>query len=352
MRGVFVSASAFLPDDRLRELAQREDLTTVSALSFSVDTSENSLSDLGHRLPALKQLRLDGSNIATMRDLGTGLSGLRILWLARSNLRELEGFGSLTALSELYLAFNEVEDLSPLMGAERVQVLDLEGNAVDDPAQVHYLTGCDELSSLTLEGNPIAEAVDYRSKIVQVLPQLSVFDDEYTDQHRGMDCSERQHCRCSENGNRFSKRQVCCKGHDSVRVGQLADKAPGTIIGAVADAALRADHAAIGSIGQSELTYTTSTDAALLSCALMQGSVRRLSRISASRDAALQRELRFVRDAIKYTDTLRAYDVISHEALAMVRHPYTNLLSRAWHYLLVIVALHARLRATLTRSPS
>ena len=105
-------ATAFLPDDQLRSLARCDDLSSVTSLQFSVDTSENSLSDLGARLPMLIQLRLDCSNIATLRDLGTGLRGLRVLYLSRSNLRELEGFGSLSALTELYLAFNEVSDIS------------------------------------------------------------------------------------------------------------------------------------------------------------------------------------------------------------------------------------------------
>ena len=86
---LYVTATSFLPDDKLRELAKCEDLRAVSSLQFSVDTSENSLSDLGQRLPALTQLRLDGSNVATLRDLGTGLGGLRVLWLARSGLCEL-----------------------------------------------------------------------------------------------------------------------------------------------------------------------------------------------------------------------------------------------------------------------
>ena len=94
-------AVEFLGEERLRELSGCENLRVVTSLRFSVDTSENSLGDFGHRLPNLRQLRLDGSNVTTLRDLGTGLGELRILWLARSGLRELEGFGSFGALCEL-----------------------------------------------------------------------------------------------------------------------------------------------------------------------------------------------------------------------------------------------------------
>ena len=46
----FVQASEFLPDERLRELARCADLEAVHHLTFSVDTTENSLGDLGRRL--------------------------------------------------------------------------------------------------------------------------------------------------------------------------------------------------------------------------------------------------------------------------------------------------------------
>lgn len=262
--GFYVRATEFLPDERLRELAQCDDLSHITRLSFSVDTSENSLGDLGHRLPALGQLRLDGSNIATLRDLGTGLGGLRVLWLARSGLRELEGFGSLGALTELYLAFNEVEDLSPLMGAEQLQVLDLEGNAVTDPAQVHYLMGCEELLSLSLEGNPIADAADYRSQVLQALPQLAILDEETTERNA-----------LDEGG------------------GSLNEPEPAP-------------------------TLDSSTSTCALPAAPQLSSATKIADGGAAVTAARRRELRLVRDGIKYTDALRAYDVESHEALAMV----------------------------------
>ena len=83
---LYVQASEFLPDERVRELAGIAALDQVHHLTFSVDTAENSLGDLGRRLPALKHLRLDGSNVGTLRELGTGFSGLSVLWLARSSL--------------------------------------------------------------------------------------------------------------------------------------------------------------------------------------------------------------------------------------------------------------------------
>jgi hypothetical protein len=247
---LFVSASEFLPDDRVRELASCANLDDVHHLTFSVDTSENSLGDLGQRLPSLKQLRLDGSNVTTLRDLGTGLRDLRVLWMARSHLRELEGIGAFGALTELYLAFNEVEDLSPLMGQEQLQVLDLEGNAVADPDQISYLVGCAELHSLTLDGNPVAEVSDYRQHVQQALPQLQYLDDTPTE---------------------------------------------------AAEAAAPAAPPPLP--------------------AMLPSPLPAIPTVAASDADARRRELRLIRDGIKYTDALRVYDVQSREALTMGEAP-------------------------------
>ena len=159
MEQLSVVAEEFLSDATLRRLSGRDELEAVRYLEMTADTSEQTLGDLGRRLPALEELRLSGSNISTLRDLGTALDGLQVLWIARSSLVELEGFGAFLNLRELFAAFNDVVDLSPISGAERLQVLDLEGNAIDDPSQVLYLQECPELSSLNLQDNGIEAAV-------------------------------------------------------------------------------------------------------------------------------------------------------------------------------------------------
>lgn len=56
---------------------------------------------------------------------------------------------------ELYLAYNGVSDLSQVGMLENLQLLDLEGNDVDDLVQVQYLGLCNKLRTLTLGGNPV-----------------------------------------------------------------------------------------------------------------------------------------------------------------------------------------------------
>lgn len=53
------------------------------------------------------------------------------------------------------MAYNSVSDLSQVGMLENLQLLDLEGNDVDNLVQVQYLALCGQLQTLTLEGNPV-----------------------------------------------------------------------------------------------------------------------------------------------------------------------------------------------------
>lgn len=61
-------------------------------------------------------------------------------------------------LQELYVAFNDISDVGPVSMLDELEVLDLEGNLIDDLAQVEFLTLCSSLKSLNLEGNPVCLA--------------------------------------------------------------------------------------------------------------------------------------------------------------------------------------------------
>lgn len=53
------------------------------------------------------------------------------------------------------MSYNNVSDLSQVGMLDNLQLLDLEGNDVDDLVQVQYLALCSKLQRLTLEGNPV-----------------------------------------------------------------------------------------------------------------------------------------------------------------------------------------------------
>ncbi|KAJ3325779.1 Leucine-rich repeat-containing protein 56 [Blyttiomyces sp. JEL0837] len=181
-----------LSPSRLQSIAQTKDLGAVTHIELKVDTRITSLADLGRSLPALEQLKLNDSFIPSIRDLGVGFGNLRVLWMAKCHLAELDGISSLSALKELYLSYNEISDLSSLSMVDGLEVLDLEGNCVHDFSQLEYLSLCQSLTTLTLEGNPVTESLDgsfafdgasstrlqYRLTVWDILPHLRVLDDE------------------------------------------------------------------------------------------------------------------------------------------------------------------------------
>ncbi|XP_074086810.1 leucine-rich repeat-containing protein 56 isoform X2 [Macrotis lagotis] len=168
-------------------LAQVEDLQEVTVLEMCVDTRKNSLGNFGAHLPNLNQLKLNNSLLASIRDLGTSLSHLQILWMVRCGLADLDGICSLQSLKELYMSYNNISDLSQVCLLDHLEVLDLEGNNVDNIEQVRFLGLCKKLNTLTLEGNLIclrpdpeaAEAPDYnyRTEVKKLIPHLQVLDD-------------------------------------------------------------------------------------------------------------------------------------------------------------------------------
>ncbi|KFO26388.1 Leucine-rich repeat-containing protein 56 [Fukomys damarensis] len=143
----------------------------------------------GVHLPNLSQLKLTGSRLGSLRDLGTSLGRLQVLWLARCGLDDLDGISSFPALKELYVSYNNISDLSPLCLLDQLEVLDLEGNSLEDLEQVRYLQLCPRLATLTLEGNlvclqPAASPADkapgcynYRAEVRKLIPQLRILDE-------------------------------------------------------------------------------------------------------------------------------------------------------------------------------
>jgi len=95
-----------------------------------VDTTDQAVNRLGELCPNLRELKLNDSQLCSFRDLGTSLRNLRILWLSRSGITDLDGISVLERLEELYVSFNDIDDLTPLSLHDTLAVLDLEANKV------------------------------------------------------------------------------------------------------------------------------------------------------------------------------------------------------------------------------
>ncbi|XP_069480180.1 leucine-rich repeat-containing protein 56 isoform X2 [Ambystoma mexicanum] len=182
----------YLSPTKLQELTGFDDLRQVKTLEMCVDTRENSLGNFGSYLPNLKQLKLNNSLIVSVRDLGTTLSNIKVLWMARCGLMDLDGMSSFLSLKELYLAYNNLSDLSQVSMLDHLEILDLEGNNIDDITQIQYLGLCSKLSTLTVEGNLIClkphpqsckvVEYDYRAEVKKLIPHLKYLDEVPVDQ--------------------------------------------------------------------------------------------------------------------------------------------------------------------------
>lgn len=171
---------------KLKILAGVDDLQQVKALEMRVDTREISLGNFGVHLPNLRELKLNNSLLVSVRDLGTSLSHLCVLWMARCGLSDLDGISSCSSLKELYIAYNNISDLCQLTWLDHLEVLDLEGNNIEDINQMQYLRLCCKLSHLTVEGNliclkPNAESAEdpdynYRAEVKKLIPHLKYLD--------------------------------------------------------------------------------------------------------------------------------------------------------------------------------
>ncbi|XP_020498265.2 leucine-rich repeat-containing protein 56 [Labrus bergylta] len=192
------AVDVYLTPERLEWLCGTQDLCRVTSLELCINTQENPLGNFGVYLPKLVQLNMNNSVIMSVRDLGTTLSHLQVLWMFRCSLQDLDGIPSFSALKELYMAYNNVSDLSPVGMLENLQLLDLEGNNVDDLVQIQYLGLCGKLERLTLEGNPLCvrpyptaiQTADYsyRAAVRDLIPQLRYLDN-LTVEEEGRSCT-------------------------------------------------------------------------------------------------------------------------------------------------------------------
>ena len=157
------------PDD-LRRLAGRR----PGDVTLGGRPTGHSTGDLGVRVPALEQLKLSGSNVATVRDLGL-LRNVQVLWLARSGVHDLEGISAAGAARVLRRV---QQRLRPLAADGRRAPPGARPRGQRDRRPGEYLAFCEELQSLTLLDNAVADAADFRAQVAAAPPRLELLDDE------------------------------------------------------------------------------------------------------------------------------------------------------------------------------
>nr|DBA17288.1 TPA: hypothetical protein GDO54_002761 [Pyxicephalus adspersus] len=161
----------YLSPGRLKTITGTDDLHEVTSLQMCVDTRDHTLGNFGTYMPNLRQLKLNNTNV-----LNPGPDQFQVCWITQ----------------ELYLAYNDLRDLSQVSMLENLEILDLEGNNIDQIGELQYLALCSNLTTLTIEGNPVCiqpspedtmpADYNYQALIKKIIPQLQYLDDAPVDQ--------------------------------------------------------------------------------------------------------------------------------------------------------------------------
>ncbi|CBZ25726.1 conserved hypothetical protein [Leishmania mexicana MHOM/GT/2001/U1103] len=151
--------SRLVTADVLRDWTGWEDLDLVLTAQLRVDADAMiGVNQIGAQLSSLSSLKLNGSRICRVRQLGTGFHALKYLWLNSCHVTDLYGIAACCpSLVELYVPFNRVRDVTPVMAlSATLEVLDVEGNLLDDAADLGaVLTSLHGVRALSLLGNPL-----------------------------------------------------------------------------------------------------------------------------------------------------------------------------------------------------
>jgi Leucine-rich repeat (LRR) protein len=111
-----------ISESYLKQHFPDQNIAELETVSLVIDTSYQSVLDLGDLLPKMTKLYLDNSKLLTVRDLGTGLRHLQVLSLNNCGLNELDGIAMLSNLKCLIVRDNFISDINALAMHESLEV--------------------------------------------------------------------------------------------------------------------------------------------------------------------------------------------------------------------------------------
>ncbi|KAI9142190.1 hypothetical protein BKA69DRAFT_1068829 [Paraphysoderma sedebokerense] len=134
-------------------------------------------------LAKVERLALSTNLIDKISNL-QGLQNLRILSLARNNIKKIEGLDAVSeTLEELWISYNQVEKLNGIECCKKLKVLYASNNKIKAWEAINPLKELPNLSDLLLVGNPLEEKCTadgtWRDTCSKNFPQLKVLDGKF-----------------------------------------------------------------------------------------------------------------------------------------------------------------------------
>ncbi|CAH6786247.1 Drc3 [Phodopus roborovskii] len=163
------------PQEEAGQLAKQEGILFKDVLSLQLDFQNILRIDNLWQFENLQKLQLNNNIIERIEGL-ENLTHLVWLDLSFNNIEAIEGLDSLVNLEDLSLSNNRISKIDSLDALVKLQVLSLGNNQISNMMNVIYLRRFTCLRTLTLSGNPIAEAEEYKVFIHAYLPDLVYLD--------------------------------------------------------------------------------------------------------------------------------------------------------------------------------
>ena len=105
------------------------------------------------------------------------IKNIRVLNLWGNKLSDISILSELPSLEIISLSSNLIKDISAFKKLKNVSELYLKDNQISDINQIENLKKCKKLEKLVLNDNPIANLINYKQKILEILPQIKKLDD-------------------------------------------------------------------------------------------------------------------------------------------------------------------------------
>lgn len=161
-----------LSHNALEALANLQPLSELQVL----DVSYNKISKVQSLPPSLTTVNMEHNRVETLEGL-CSLVKLRELNVCFNRLTSVTGWNPRRSVLEVLNASdNRIQHLEGLQDFATLRVLSMKNNLIEEPSELHFLSSCGALESVSFSGNPVTRTRLYRSLIQKLQPSISLID--------------------------------------------------------------------------------------------------------------------------------------------------------------------------------